>query len=187
MRPLFTLALITLLAQSGHAESFTSSPTQMAKKIIYARAAGEVSQLNLRSGQVFLWDEFAAHVTPKQDIRPEFGRVYSDFAGAVTRVLAEEGQQVDKGDPLYECQFMEHVYTSCIVPDELQLQVDQALKASIRGHTFDAKVLAIDELSGMKQAGKQPGATKHVRILIYNTHEERYWHLTPGQQVQLDF
>jgi hypothetical protein len=177
MRPLLTLALIVLFAQPGSAESFTSTATQFRKKMIYARATGEISQLSLRDGQVFLWDEYAASVKPTHNVKADYTRSYSDFAGAVTRVLAHEGQRVEKGDPLYECHFLEHVYTSCTVPASLPIQVDQSIVATYRGRTFEAKVLSVDTQAD----------TSYVRVLIFNTHDERYWHLSPGLQVELDF
>lgn len=177
MRPFLALALIASCALPVTAESFTSSTTQLRKKTIYARAAGEVSQLVLRNGQVFLWDELAASVKPSKSVKAEFGRAYSDFAGAVTRVLVAPGQQVEKGDPLYECLFLEHVYTSCVVPASLGVKIDQPLTAKYKGQTFEGKVLAVD----------QQGETAYVRVLIYNSREERYWHLTPGLQLALNF
>lgn len=177
MRPFLALALIASFALPVSAESFTSSATQLRKKNIYARAAGEISQLELRNGQVFLWDELAANIKPSEGVKAEFGRAYSDFAGAVTRVLVAPGQQVEKGDPLYECLFLEHVYTSCVVPASLGVEIDQPLTATYKGQTFDGKVLAVD----------RQGDSAYVRVLIYNSHDERYWHLTPGLQLALNF
>ena len=51
----FVVALVALLfcVQSVSAQSFQSMSTQLKKKTIYARAAGEVEQVNLRDNQVF--------------------------------------------------------------------------------------------------------------------------------------
>ncbi len=80
MRSVVTLLAMCLLVQPLCAQSFISFPTQLKKKTIYARAAGEVVQVNLRDNQVFGWDELAVSIEPSQNVRPEFGRAYTDFA-----------------------------------------------------------------------------------------------------------
>ncbi len=157
--------------------SFTSTPTQLKKKIIYARAEGEVIDVSFRKGQVFLWDELAASIKPAKNVRPEFGRSYSDFAGAVSEVFVEPGQRVEKGDPLYECRFLEHVYTSCVVPSSLNVKEDQLITATYRGERFEGKVLST----------QTDGTRTYVNVLVYNSHEEHYWHLTHGVQLALHF
>lgn len=176
------LAAMPLVAttQSAVAESYPSTPTVLRTKTIYARAEGEVTKLNLAPGQVFLWDEFAASIAPSKSPRAEFGRAYADFAGAVSKVLVQEGQMVNKGDPLYECRFLERVYTTCVVPDasvDARGAVDRTIKATWRGETFEAKVLD----------ASSDGRTTVLYVVIYNHHEHRYWHLTHDQVVTLHF
>lgn len=179
MRSLLILGLVMACAHTASAETYTSTPTVLRSKTIYARAEGKVTNLNFAPGQVFLWDEFAAGVAPSKSPRPEFGRAYAEFAGAVSKVLVEEGQYVNEGDPLYECKFLERVYTTCIVPSE-SIDKDaitkQSIKAKWRGETFDAKVLDTADDRG----------TTVLYIVIYNTHEHRYWHLTHGQTVDIE-
>lgn len=181
MRLCLILALIvatTTTTQRASAESYSSTPTVLRTKTITARADGEVTKLNFAVGQVFLWDEFAAGIAPSTAARPEFGRAYADFAGAVSKVLVREGQSVRKGDPLYECRFLERVYTTCVVPHErvdVRAIVDQSIKATWQGETFDAKVLD----------ASSDGRTTVLYVVIYNHHEHRYWHLTHDQIVTL--
>ena len=174
----FVLAAAQTAAQTAIAESYPSTPTVLRTKTIYARADGEVTKLSFAPGQVFLWDEFAASVAPSKTPRPEFGRSYADFAGAVSKVLVEEGQTVSKGDPLYECRFLERVYTTCVVPDDRvdpREIVDRTITATWRGETFEAKVLD----------ASSDGRTTVLYIVIFNQHQHRYWHLTHDQVVTL--
>lgn len=177
MKSLITLLIVCLCAQPLSAQSYQSFPTQFKKKTIYARAAGEVTKVELRDNQVFGWDELAVSIKPSQNVRSEFGRAYTDFAGAVSEVLVKPGDVVEKGDPLLVCRFVESVYTSCRVPASVRVEEDQAIKATYRGEVFDGKVLA----------AQKEGHQTYVNVLIYNHHEERYWHLTEGVQVSLKF
>ncbi len=180
-----TLALCLLLpsfmmlaANSVFAESYPCSPTVLHKKVIYARAEGKVTKVNFREGQVFLWDEFAAHIQPTKSPRPEMGRSYSDFAGAVTNVLVEEGQYVREGDPLYECRFLERVYTSCLVPTQRlngEVLKDKMVKVTHGDETFDAQIVGQNTVGDRTQ----------LFVVIFNSHEHKYWHLTFGQTVQV--
>ena len=126
---------------------------------------------------VFGWDELAVSIKPSQNVRPEFGRVNTDFAGAVTEVLVRPGDKVEKGDPLLVCRFVEHVYTSCLVPASLKVVEDQPIKALYHGEAFEGKVLAT----------QRSGDQTYVNVLIYNQHTSNYWHLTHGVQVTLQF
>ncbi|MCC6511518.1 MAG: hypothetical protein IT423_20630 [Pirellulaceae bacterium] len=177
MRPLISLLAVLLVTQPIMAETYVSSPTQLKKKIIYARAAGEVTQVSLREGQVFLWDELAASIKPSQNVRPEFGRAYSDFAGAVKEVFVRTGDRVEKGAPLFECRFLENVYASCVVPSSLNVAVDQPVQAIYQGEIFEGKVLST----------QKDGASTYVNVLIHNSHEGRYWHLTHDVRVSIKF
>lgn len=177
MRSVVTLLALCVLTQPLCAQSFVSFPTQLKKKTIYARAAGEVSQVNLRDNQVFGWDELAVSIKPKQNVRPEFGRAYTDFAGAVCEVLVKPGDIVEKGDPLLVCRFVEQVYASCQVPSTLIVEEDQVIKASYDGQVFDGKVLSV----------QKNGELSYVNVLIYNQNEHHYWHLTHGVQVNIRF
>jgi hypothetical protein len=179
MRSILVLGLLLVTTPTASAEIFTSTPTVLRTKTIYARADGTVSKVSLVPGQVFLWDEFAAGVEPSRNVRPEFGRAYTDFAGAVSRVLVEEGQSVSKGDPLYECKFLERVYTTCVVPNErvdVQRIIDQPVRVTWQGEVFEGKV--IDAVADH--------STTQLQVMIYNHHEHRYWHLTGGQVVQIE-
>lgn len=177
MKSLITLLVFCLFVQPVCAQSFQSFPTQLKKKTIYARAAGEVTKVDLRDNQVFGWDELAVSIKPSQNVRPEFGRAYTDFAGAVSEVLVKPGDLIEKGDPLLTCRFVENVYTSCRVPAALHIEEDQPIKATYQGEVFDGKVLST----------QKEGGSTYVNVLIYNHHEERYWHLTEGVQVSLKF
>lgn len=178
MRSLMVLGLVLCSMHAAQGETYTSTPTILRSKTIYARAEGKITKLNFAPSQVFLWDEFAAHIEPSKSPRPEFGRAYADFAGAVSRVLVEEGQYVQEGEPLYECRFLERVYTTCVIPTSKVTgnMTDQKITAVWRGEEFDARVLdtATD------------GNTTVLYIVIYNTHEHRYWHLTHGQTVSIE-
>lgn len=178
MRWTLVLGILLAASQSVAAESYPSTPTVLRTKTITARADGEVTKLNFAPGQVFLWDEFAASITPSTHARAEFGRAYADFAGAVSKVHVAEGQTVRKGDPLYECRFLERVYTTCIVPNDrvdAQQIIDRTIQATWRGETFEAKVLD----------ASSDGRTTVLYVVIFNHHEHRYWHLTHGQTVEL--
>ncbi len=182
MRPAMTIWTICVLVLGTltptlMAETYQSFPTQLKKKTIYARAAGEVTQVNLRDNQVFGWDELAVSIQPSQNVRPEFGRAYTDFAGAVSEVCVRPGDKVEKGDPLVVCRFVEHVYASCLVPSTVRVEEDQVIQAIYQGEVFDGKVLSTNK----------EGNSTYVNVLIYNHHEERYWHLTDGVRVLLKF
>lgn len=171
------LAILTASTDSVSAQVYQTYPTQLKKKTIYARAAGEVTQVNLRDNQVFGWDELAVSIKPSQNVRPEFGRAYTDFAGAVTDVLVKPGDIVEKGDPLLVCRFVEQVYASCVVPASQKVEEDQTIRASYNGEVFEGKVLSV----------QNNGDAKYVNLLIYNQHQEHYWHLTHGVHVSVRF
>jgi hypothetical protein len=165
------------MAQPALAQTFQSFDTQFKQKVIYARAAGEVTQVSLRDNQVFTWDQLAVSIQPSQKVRPEFGRAYTDFAGAVSEVLVKPGDKVEKGDPLLLCKFVEHVYASCLVPGSLRIEEDQPVRATYRGEVFEGKVLST----------QRNGDSVYVNLLIYNQHEANYWHLTDGLKLSIAF
>ncbi len=181
MKPLVAVLMASLfapqLASTLCAQSFQTYPTQFKQKTIYARAAGEVTKVDLRDNQVFSWDELAVSIKPSQNVRPEFGRAYTDFAGAVSEVLVKPGDIVEKGDPLVRCRFVEQVYASCLVPASVTVEEDQPIKAIYQGESFEGKVLSL----------QREGQSTYVNLLIYNNHEERYWHLTEGLRLSVKF
>ncbi len=177
MKTLLACLAVCCFALPLNAQTYQSYPTQLKKKAIYARAAGEVAEVNLRDNQVFNWDELAVSIKPSQNVRPEFGRAYTDFAGAVSEVLVKPGDRVEKGDPLVVCRFVEHVYASVLVPASVAVEEDQPIKAVYDGELFEGKVLSI----------QKNGHSNYVNVLIYNQHQEHYWHLTDGLRVSIKF